>query len=589
MTKRINTKILLTVITLCTVMLLVLLNGCSNANKVTTEKAAVTTAPSTTLAGSSTPPKDSSNTNPPVQSTSPATTSTLLTGTSTTSDNGSTTSPTTSAAGDNTDNTTAPVTSAPEAKINYTVSVIDSNGDAVSDVIVKLFDESGAPMGMKVVVSGLATFALKPSTYTVQLDFVSADANFVYDTIPSLSEDSPSTSVTLYKALVGDSLYATSPATGVDKEYTAYYIDAGIHYSIATKDDRNYFLFVPTKAGTYYIDCVYDGEYKVGYYGSPFFVLSTNAADMDNTSVVLDVQESMLGGTWVIGVDIESSDSFLLSVTRKGDPKDLIANKPWIPYIETDFHDYYSVCANWELTGFTFFDVKDPSLSAVYSESDGYYHLNDKNGPVIYIPLGATLPYLNASFYDMCSVSRVGAVIFDDDGNFVTKESYNELFIQYGFNTVPLTQKLAHAVKSFGTKSLWWDFSTESHLFGTSFGDVVPGNEWLFTCGYFTGDTKISEVGTKDAPLILSSGGTHLRFNGNDEFYFRLNDTALSFEAATINTDIEISYNGKTYTADENGVISVAVYPGADTLVISSKSSDIDFVTLTLRMPEQNS
>ena len=92
----------------------------------------------------------------------------------------------------------------------------------------------------------------------------------------------------------------------------------------------------------------------------------------------------------------------------------------------------------------------------------------------------------------------MGMYIYDINGNFAEKRSYNELFIQYGMPDsaekvdepvrVPLTAKLAEAIQSFGDKNSWWAEDSESNIFEKILLDTPYNREyaWLLFCGYYS-------------------------------------------------------------------------------------------------------
>ena len=145
---------------------------------------------------------------------------------------------------------------------------------------------------------------------------------------------------------------------------------------------------------------------------------------------------------------------------------------------------------------YTTVDLADLSMKAVYNETDGYYHLNSADGPILFIDLTSSSQFV-ASIQVICGYQRMGAYIYDMNGNITEKRSYNELFFQYGMPEtaeeavdspirVPLTAKLAEAVQSFGERNGWWS-EGEANIF-TSAMMGAPYNQeyaWLLYCGYF--------------------------------------------------------------------------------------------------------
>jgi len=78
----------------------------------------------------------------------------------------------------------------------------------------------------------------------------------------------------------------------------------------------------------------------------------------------------------------------------------------------------------------------------------------------------------------------------------VEKRSYNELFIQYGMAApgedpikdpirIPLTQKLAEAIQSFGDKNGWWDPMSTTNIFASLGAPYNQEYAWLLFCGYY--------------------------------------------------------------------------------------------------------
>jgi len=92
----------------------------------------------------------------------------------------------------------------------------------------------------------------------------------------------------------------------------------------------------------------------------------------------------------------------------------------------------------------------------------------------------------------------MGTYIYDINGDVVEKRSYNELFHQYGMPStkeekveqairVPLTEKLAEAIKTFGDKNSWWAEGSDANIF-TKLLLGTPYNReyaWLLFCGYY--------------------------------------------------------------------------------------------------------
>ena len=224
---------------------------------------------------------------------------------------------------------------------------------------------------------------------------------------------------------------------------------------------------------------------------------------------------------------------------------------------------------------FVDFDITDKNLSAVYNENDGFYHLNTKDGPVIFVRINTALikestdtetiyAYL-PSFVSMCGTDRLCKYFYDDDGNVVLKESYNDMF--YGYEALcgtmgmyPLNEQLATVIKNLGEHRGWFDLDSELHIFGENVGSVVAENAWLFACAYEVKNAKGTEetpapvaVNTADAPKTYAI----LAQNGEGVVLRTIADATLTISNAD---GIKVvANNGTEYEADANGKINVVI------------------------------
>ena len=190
-----------------------------------------------------------------------------------------------------------------------------------------------------------------------------------------------------------------------------------------------------------------------------------------------------------------SATSCVINIRNAGDPGTRIEDAPWTPYLEDSekVEEQLSVTVSGTYTAV---DLADLSIKAVYNETDGYYHLNSEDGPLLFIDLTSNSQFV-ASIQIICGTQGMGAYIYDMNGNIVEKRSYNELFFQYGMPAtaeemvdspirVPLTAKLAEAIQNFGDGNGWWS-EGDGNIF-TSVMLGAPYNQeyaWLLYCGYY--------------------------------------------------------------------------------------------------------
>lgn len=381
----------------------------------------------------------------------------------------------------------------------YQVKVIDAQGDPYTTGVIVKFIQNGAQVAMQPVdENGVAEKKLTKGDYTVELVFTDEKITGFYDTEAAvLSADKTSVDITLYNGVSGEgtSLFATSPVTGEGKDYTAYQVAAGGTYVSLEAGERNYFLFAPTEAGTYEFK-IDNNEYAIGYYGSPYFVQSTSISEVTDNTFTVSISASMIGtgGTGtavlVIGVDGGAEDgSCILTIENVGDPEYSIADEPWTEYVATHIPEPFTLTLGAGET-LKYVDIKGTTSDnqIVYSEADGYYHFGTATGPIVYINLGKTAPYISLQTVIQGDGLAGGAPIreyfYDENGEFVKKEDYTEILNSYFDNmdeklyVYPLNDDLIYILKN-GCNG-WWDETSPDYIFD----GCNPEIGWMFALCY---------------------------------------------------------------------------------------------------------
>ena len=376
------------------------------------------------------------------------------------------------------------------ADTTYRVTVQDALGAPYTSGVVVRFLQDGQQKGMQVVnESGVAEKVLPTGTYTVELMFTDSALSLYCDTTNAiLSATNPEATLVLaHQATEAVSLY-------VDGERTAYRVDVGSTY-VKLTENRNYFLFTPTQAGTYQFS-VTDDSAAIGYYGAPHFVQSMSAAEVVNNTFTISVSASMIGtngtGTTVlvIGVDQGKGDGCMLNIQRIGEPAWTTEDEPWIIYEKTVSLAPYVLPENAQLGEF---DLTAAAYNLVLNENDGFYHLNSADGPVVLVRLGVDSKYL-ACFKTILDNSGVSRYFFNEDGSFIKKVSYSECLLEYIANmdetngVYPLTEDLKFIIQQRGEYVGWFDVDSSLYLFedanGVPVSGINPEISWLFMCCY---------------------------------------------------------------------------------------------------------
>ena len=377
----------------------------------------------------------------------------------------------------------------------YVVKIVDGSGNPYTSGVIVQFTQNGEKVALQTIdANGIAAKTLAKGDYTVELMFTGDADEFYYDnTGLNLSTEKTELEIVLAKT-VGDE----SQMLFVDgKEYEAFHIADGSSHVKLTAGDRSYFLFTPSVAGTYKISAS-DASAKLGYYGSPYFVQTVNAADEVEGGITISVSASMIGtgnsGTTVlvIGVDAGETDSCVLTIERIGEAERTLADEPWSIYQTTVELAPYKLPAGAKLMDFDITASTD-TYNLVLNEADGFYHLDSADGPLVLMYLGEDVQYLDC-FKTILEHTGINRYFFDDNGEFVKKENYSDCLLEYiacmdeDKGVYPLTEDLKYILQMEGADSGWFDTDSSMYLFVDENGNFVDGinNEisWLFMCCY---------------------------------------------------------------------------------------------------------
>ena len=302
-------------------------------------------------------------------------------------------------------------------------------------------------------------------------------------------------------------------------------LEGGVYVNI-DRPALTYFIFTPTRGGIYKFSCEAEKKVTFGYYGSPHNVLRDCPIDVtEDSSFEIEVKDGSVaignqGGTaqYVIGVRSYAVKNCVIKIERVGNAS---VDLGW-----TDVHADKNAIKqdNYLNSEFVDFDVTNPDLKVVFNENDGYYHLNSADGPLVYIRISTAVikgvitegdaefteyKYLQP-FTVICSNGgKLTKIHYDDNGNIILQESYNEMFNEYAElcgtkGMYPLNKQLEEAIKNIGEQAGWYDFDSDMNLcFKDEAANVVKENAWLFACCY-----EIKQaLGTseKPAPITVST------------------------------------------------------------------------------------
>lgn len=378
----------------------------------------------------------------------------------------------------------------------YTVNLKDALGNPYTSGIVVKFMQGSKQVAMQSCnEQGAAIKTLAAGKYNVTLSFADDNVEYHYDKDIKLTARKNSVDVILSYKVKGEAekLYVGT------NEYDAYNINSGCSYVNLTKGTRNYFLFAPKQAGNYEFSIPDGDNATIGYYGAPHFVQENSAAEVKDNKFSINVKQDMIGtngtGTsiYVIGVDAgENTNNCIIGVNRLGDPIKTIEDEPWSVYQKTVELKKYKLPSNLQIKEFDLTASTD-TYKMFFNEADGFYHLNDKNGPIVLVRLAEDNEYI-ACFATMLDRSGVSKYFFDEDNNFIKKENYSECLLEYieyvdeENGVYPLTEDLKYIIEQRGDYVGWWNPESASFMFkdeaGNNMTDINTEIAWLFMCCY---------------------------------------------------------------------------------------------------------
>ncbi len=421
---------------------------------------------------------------------------------------------------------------AEEAAPGYTIKVVDAFGTPVTEGVIIRFMQNGAQVTMdKIGADGTVYKELEDGEYTVELQMTGNNAFYYDSTDMTVHSGKKTLEIVLYSAIEGEpeELFARSLLGEGSIAMPAYNIAAGGTYVELEAGERNYYIFTPTEAGKYEIK-VNHSDAVLGYYGIPMFVQDNTITEPVDGTITVDIKKHMIGdgssGTTnlVIGLDATGADTTaVLTIERIGDPDWSEADEPYIIYEATTPPQAFDLPAGTKTRDFDLKaktdaegrilkddgkaeTVDDGYLQLVLGD-DGFYYVEDEKGDryLVLVQLGKTpeekeANFVNANYLpsleEMATKALLCKYFYDEDGNFIKKEAYNECLKQYiacadaETGLYPLTEDLKYIIQQRGDHYGWFEEANTKHgyIFMDNNGNPIPGinNEisWLVLCCY---------------------------------------------------------------------------------------------------------
>ena len=396
---------------------------------------------------------------------------------------------------------------------------------------------------------------------------------------------------------------------GTGDAYDPYMVEEGAYHATLKKDSEVvYYGFRPNRPGKYVIESLLDDTSvinpNVGYYGNnPQYVPESPINDMidddsgkDNNfslnfniaieefvntgevdkdgNVIYQKDENgnlVAGGVYLFGIaasGITSSTIVPFSVTWL---EDYIVEKPKIEEVKVTsaLSAYPNKPANYVWVDASI----DGTLNVVYSEDDGFYHVDDKDGYILTAKISEPCLYLDKAFSKTDEETQLNEGIVGERNIILANgtKDYSKFIMEYekycnSDGVYGVTEELKVFLEDYFYANKAW---IESCLSSTQVLDDESG--WMFACGYYADISDsykrpTSGNGTlEDAYVLASDGNTYEYYakvpSAGSIYYsyaIRNDQKEVHIYVKTSEPNAKFVYNDVEYTINE-GVVYLEV------------------------------
>lgn len=249
------------------------------------------------------------------------------------------------------------------------------------------------------------------------------------------------------------------------------------------------FEFTPEEAGEY----IFTTDNGVlGYWGGGSFFTQDLT---ENKTTTLKYNLENVGPSIMIGVTGAEGDA-VITIKKGGEAE----TKPTIPTIIYENVIVPTWSEEYEVDLPNIVNIEDNVVDKAVLGTDGYYHLNEANGPILFVDFDSD----KMSFIEAYGYGRLNGVVKNDANETVAIVDYNEAFMSYysaanDNGCYPLTEDLITILKEVGANETWYG------EFGWIGGD--PDEAWMFACCYAdaitTVDSEVEKAEIEDTNIII--------------------------------------------------------------------------------------
>ena len=274
-----------------------------------------------------------------------------------------------------------------------------------------------------------------------------------YNELPEIEED-PSTAIAQ-----GDNYihYGNSISVGVNAE------------TLSVLYDYTVFTFRPDETGIYTIT-VDGGCAGIASYNAMWVTVTPSESTVTAAGAVWEC--SGVGQKIWVAVKADSNPASI-TVERE---EAVIKEVEKIVY--ENKHTPEAFTFTGDVDSLLYVDTLDKIVESAVLGADGYYHLNDADGPVLYANLSDSVMSLTAA----ASYGQLKWVLYDEEGNAIQIIDYNSAFEEYAAcvdsttTLYPLTDDLITIFKKVGENNKWYG---QGGWIGGKYEDA-----WMFAIYY---------------------------------------------------------------------------------------------------------
>jgi len=255
-----------------------------------------------------------------------------------------------------------------------------------------------------------------------------------------------------------------------------YAIDSTVPYTV--------FILYPTAVGDYTITT----DAKIGIVS--YIDMWVQFEPTDEIVNLNEIKWTCTDVNQAIMIAVNSDLSEVSITVNWSDPT--VVEIPWTIYENKQTPQEFVMPDFVNVGSFKGVNYQDDIIDEAVFGDDGYYHLGDKNGPVLF----ANLNDPKMSLYTMASNGKVSAIYYDEDGNLLKKLDYTSAFNEYvealtddagsiSSFYYPLSDDLIEMFKEIGATHEWYE--------GENPWVAATDDAWLYACYYDTNVTSLVE------------------------------------------------------------------------------------------------